>query len=371
MRHSWLLLISGGISTIAGLALANGCGGGASKPAAPSTSTTIVQAVQPVAGATCVPTSTKVQVSFAVAVNSQTVNTSDVQVIDGNKNPVAGAVAFDAANNTATFTPDTPLSANASYTTTVSGVTPSSGPAMSAPFTASFTTGPCSSGQMQYQVSLFSSKAVVGQVSVDTTGVVTAQLNGATPNTTYALNFCPAPAQNYSCFPVSNINTDGSGNANAAFQFPQSGPWTGDFQVMLNGGEQFETDLNPNLTSSVYVATLLPSTTANGKGIELKGATPGPQDPLASGSVSLQSGGNLQFQITGATPNSTYSPGECPTFFGSSCYALYNSQGVGGFTTDASGNVTFTVLWDQLFGDILTIDAPAGRSGFIAGFKVP
>jgi hypothetical protein len=358
------------ISMTAVLAFNSACGGGTSKPPTTNTST-IVQSVEPAAGATCVPPSTKVQVSFAVAVNSQSVNNSDVQVTDANKNPVAGAVAFDATNNTATFTPDALLTSNAGYTTTVSGVTTPSGSAMSTPFTSSFTTGPCSSGQMQYQVSLFSSKAVVGQVSVDANGVVTAQLNGATPSTTYALNFCPAPAQNYSCFAVGNITTDGSGNANTTLQFPNSGPWAGDFQVALNGSEQFETDLNPNLTSSVYMATLLPSTTANGKGIAVNGATPGPQDPLTSGSVSLQSGGILQFQITGASPNSTYSAGECPTFFGSSCYALYNSQGVGGFTTDANGNVTFTVLWDQLFGDILTVDPPSGRSGFIAGFKVP
>jgi hypothetical protein len=370
MRRSWLILMSFMVPITLELAFAAGCGAGMSQPTTTGTST-VVRAVQPVAGSTCVPISMRIQVSFAVTVNSKTVNGNDIQVIDGKSNPVAGAVAFDAANNTATFTPDVPLAANASYTTVVSGVTTASGSAMSSPFTARFTTGPCSSGPMQYQVSLFSSNAVMGQVSVDTDGIVTAQLSGAAPNTTYAVNFCPAPSQNYSCFAVGGSSTDGSGNANTTFRFPQSGPWAGDFQVMLNGTEQFETDLNPNLTSSIYVATLLPSTTTNGKGIALNGGTPGPQDPLSRGTITLLSGGTLQVQISGASPNSTYSIGQCPTFFGSSCYALYNSQGIGGFATDASGNVSFTVLWDQQFGDIFTVDAPSGRSGFIAGFMVP
>jgi hypothetical protein len=89
---------------------------------------------------------------------------------------------------------------------------------------------------------------------------------------------------------------------------------------------------------------------------------------LRSGSVTF-SNGSLQFQVTGASPHTTYSSAECALNLGSSCYELYSSQGGGGFTTDGGGNVTFSVLQDGSGGDIFEVNPPTG-SGFVGGFMV-
>ena len=343
-----------------------GCGDDNNKPDTPS-----VKSVQPANSATCVDMGSKVQVTFSGAVDSNTVNTANIQVTDAANNPVPATVTYDAATNTATFTPTSPLVSSATYTVNVNGVSNSSGTRMSSPFTSTFTTGPCSGAQNQYQVSLVASKSLKGQVLVDTSGVVTAKVDGAAASTTYQLQFCPAPAQNYPCFAIGDVTTDATGNANITMPFPKSGSWAGDFQALQNGVVQFDTELAPSIDSSVYSATLQPSKTANGNGVFLTGPPPATQDPLSSGTVTLTSGGVMQFDLKGAFSNSMYGTTECPINFGSSCFQLTNSNGVSGFTTDSSGNVSFGVLWDQDFGDIFRVDAPAGRAGFVAGFKVP
>ena len=228
-------------------------------------------------------------------------------------------------------------------------------------------------GQPQYQAFLFNPPAEdrnIGKVSLDISGIVTTQITGAALNTTYKLQFCPAPAQNYSCFDVGDVATDASGNANVNIKFPKSGSWAGDFHVNSGGTTQFETDVAPNGHAQVYLAALQPATTTNRNGVFVSGGPPGPQDLLGSGTVAFKSG-MMQFQLKGASQNTTYTSSQCPTFFGSSCYGLYDLQNNAGFTTDGSGNVSFSVQTDSVPGDIFQVWPPSGRSGFVSGFKVP
>jgi len=224
-----------------------------------------------------------------------------------------------------------------------------------------------------YDVSLFPTASVgpaVGQVSVDTNGKVTLQLTGATANTTFSLQFCPAPAQNYTCLNIGPVSSDSGGKANTSMQFPSSGSWAGDFQLLVNGTAQYSTNVPSGTNTGVYSASLQPQATTNGKGTFLTG-TPPAQGPLASGTAKLANG-MLQVQMTGALPNTFYGGGECPLFFGSSCYTLYDTNNTSGFKTDGNGNLSFTVQLDGVTGDIFTVDTQGNSdAGYIAGFKVP
>ena len=223
-----------------------------------------------------------------------------------------------------------------------------------------------------YTVSIFPTPnggASIGTASVDAKGKVTVQLTGAPASMSFTLQFCPAPAQNYSCFSVGTVATDASGKANSSFQFPQSGSWAGDFQLAVNGTAQFTTDF-PGTNTGTYMTALQGQATANGKGTFLNGPTP-PQAPLSSGTITFTNG-NMQIQFTGGLPNTTYAGGECPLFFGSSCYTLYNSNQQSAFQSDASGNLTFSVLPDGVFGDIFTVDIQGNSdAGYVGGFSVP
>jgi hypothetical protein len=222
-------------------------------------------------------------------------------------------------------------------------------------------------GPPQFQVSLhdFSDETKLnGTMSVSGSGMVTTKLTGADASTTYTLQLCPAPAQNYSCFKVADIATDASGNATTTVKFPKSGSWAGDFHLDSEGSTKFVTDFWPDMPSQTFSATLQPSSTANGPGIFINGFHPSSQDPLTDGTVKWVTG-SLQFDLKEASPSTTYGAGECPIFFGSNCYTLYDASSNGAFTTDASGNITFTVLPDGVPGDIFEINPPGDRAGFV------
>jgi hypothetical protein len=349
-----------------------GCGG-VSTSAHPAT--LAVTAIVPASGATQVATTAAIQITFSAPVNSATVNSTNITVTD--PNPIAGTVTYNATTNTATFTPAAALASNTTFTVTVSGITGSSGAAMAASFTATFTTVPttASSGTTQYEATLFTAtnRPTGGQISVDTTGTVTVQLTGDAASTSYTVQFCPAYNQNstitYSCFTVGTVSTDASGNANTTMAFPQSGSWAGDFNLLSGTTIEYQTDVVANNPTQVYMSTLQPVDTVNGKGV---GSTTGPQGPLTSGTVTLSNGTSLQFVLTGATASTTYTTIETTNPLGSSNgYELYNSQGTGGFTTDNSGDVTFTVLQDDYFGDMFEVFSPTALAGYIGGFSVP
>jgi hypothetical protein len=361
------------------LAFSSGCG--TSKSAGTSTSgsgstpsnpnSVSVSAVQPASGATNVPTTATIQISFTAAVDATTVNTTNIQVTD--PNAVAGKVTYDATTNTATFTPSAALPAGASVTVTVSGVTSSSGKAMAA-FTSKFTTAaPAGNSSEQYIAALYPvyKPNPTGQISVDANGNVTVQFTGGTATTTLALQFCPgfnlginqqAPA----CISIGNVTTDGSGNADTTLKFPQPGEWVGDFQLAPPGGGTnlaYTTGIGAS-KSQTFLATLQPEKTANGGTL----AQNGTQDPLSSGTVSYANGA-LQFTVSGAAPSTTYDILQSETRYMDSS----GTYDIGEFTTDASGNGHLTLTSDTApGGDLFEVVRHAGGgAGFGGGFSVP
>jgi hypothetical protein len=227
-------------------------------------------------------------------------------------------------------------------------------------------------GAAQYQVSLFSDAPYSsGQVAVDSSGQTTVRLERAAANTSYSLQFCPAPAQNYpSCLDVGTVSTDGAGNANTTMPFPTPGAWAGDFQLVSGATPQYMTNNLPITPGQVYFATLQPDSIVNGKGTWIYGSTLPPQDRLASGTLQFAYG-LIQVQLIGASPNTAYSATQCPLFFGSDCYLLYTGNDGGYFTTDGNGNVSFSVTTDGIGEDIFSVDPSQNAFGFIAGFQVP
>ena len=93
-------------------------------------------------GATCVPLTQKIMVTFDEQMDSLTINPSTF-FIEG----VAGTVTYDVVSQVATFTPSASLAANTAFTFTVTaGATDMGGVPIAAPFHLTFTTGPCQTG---------------------------------------------------------------------------------------------------------------------------------------------------------------------------------------------------------------------------------
>ena len=354
-----------------------GCSSGssASSSSGSSTSSFSVASVKPASGTTQVATNSTIQITFSSAAEASTVNGTDIQVTDSK--PITGTVSYNSTSNMATFTPSSALVAGSTYTVKVTGVMSSAGTAMASAFTSTFITAAATTTQatVQYQGTLFpmDQNSGGGQVSVDTAGGLTIQLTGAKASTTYSAQFCPSYSiytqQPYACIALGNVTTDAGGDSTVATQFPQAGEWAGEFELNTGTTLAFETGMtspsDPGGSTQVYTAALQPETTVNGKG---DGGT-GTQTPLTSGSVTY-SAGSLQFTLTGASPNTAYTSTEAGVLGGSSSYLLYNSQNQSGFTTNASGDVTFTVLQDGTAGDIFLVDSNTA-AGFVGGFSVP
>ncbi|MGH9504784.1 MAG: FG-GAP repeat domain-containing protein [Terriglobales bacterium] len=230
-----------------------------------------------------------------------------------------------------------------------------------------------STASLQYDVSLFPwsaySATPKGQVTVDSAGVTTVQLNQATADTTYTVQFCAADQLYNGCPTVGSVTTNASGAATSKLSFP-SGSWAGDFELVVNGTIEYATDLVEGLPSTYY-ATLQPETTVNGTGTGIVGGNPSPQDPLQTGSVSLTSSGQMHISLTGARPNTAYTGVQCPLSPGSDCYAVQTDGQSPMFTTDSHGNGAFTAgLISGIPEDIFYVDENFG-AGFIAGFRIP
>lgn len=227
-------------------------------------------------------------------------------------------------------------------------------------------------GAPQYQAPLFNENGLTvinGQVGVDTLGNTSVQLGGATPNTSYTMQFCPAVRlDSYTgipCFNVATVTTDSNGDAGTTVKFPQAGDWAGDFLLNNSSGTlEYQTFLANGVANQSYLATLLPQTKTNNGEVTIAKT----QDPLTSGTVTL---GNNQliFTVNGALPSTYYSPVESETYYvdSSGTYALP------GFTTNASGNGSVNVsLSDGANGDLFQVDPEnSPDAGFIAGFSTP
>jgi len=225
-------------------------------------------------------------------------------------------------------------------------------------------------GLLQYDVSLFpgiaSNGTPQGEVKVSNAGVTTVQLNQGSPNTTYSVQFCPAPGQLYpNCFTVGSVTSNASGAVNRTITFP-AGSWAGDFGLVVNGITEYSTSLTQGIASTYYT-TLQFDSTVNGKGTWTQLSTPPPQDPLQSGSVTLTAGGLIKIQLSGAKPNTVYSPSQCPIYRGSNCYGMGNNV----FTTNQNGDATSTApLGTNIPEDIFYVDNNSTGFGFIGGFSI-
>ena len=102
-----------------------------------------VTAFSPANGSTSVPLSASITVTFSEALSAATVNSGTVQLMNGST-AVSATVAYNAANNTATITPNSALANSTTYTILVKGgsggVTDAAGNALTANATSSFTT---------------------------------------------------------------------------------------------------------------------------------------------------------------------------------------------------------------------------------------
>ena len=104
-----------------------------------------VVSTSPLLGDTSVGTNSTVVVNFNEAMDTNTVNGSNIVVANGQGWPVAGSVTY--AGDTAVFTPDAPFDPNTTYTVQVSGdVTSAGGVALAQAYSWSFTTANFGSG---------------------------------------------------------------------------------------------------------------------------------------------------------------------------------------------------------------------------------
>lgn len=341
-----------------------------------------VKNVTPFPDASCVSAATPITIVFSEGADVSTLNSTNIVITGPGNTVIAAKIGYDVATATVTLTPNAPLPSG-SITVNVNNVADAAGVKMTSPFMWSFLTTCSGSGggaNAQYMAPLLNfaggPNAIHGKVTIDTSGNTTVQLTGAPASTTYTVQFCPAVAANATvaspptCFNLTAISTDTSGNATVTVKFPQPGDWAGDFYINDSSGkEAFQTYLDPSLANETYMATLLPDTMTNGGAV----TSYSPQDPLSSGTVSF-SNGKLQFTVKGASPNTAYDTNSSETVYidSSGTYEL-NS-----FTTDASGNGSVSFTWGNLSpgGDLFQVENQAdntgkGPAGFIGGFSVP
>lgn len=378
-------------------AILAGCGRGGvstattpSTPASPISSSPSDSSTTPISVLSSVPTNgtanvalnSTIQITFSSAASASTVNSTDIVVTDSS-GVVAGSVSYNSDNSTATFTPSTAFAANTTYTVKISGVTSSTGTAMTSAYSFSFATAPPPAGTsapLQYQASLEGNGGNFGQATVDTAGNFTIQLVGATATQTFTVEFCPLIPQNMNqlnCFSVGTVSTDGNGNGSLTAIFPKTGGWAGDFMLYTasnpNPNTQaytYSTDLVGSDTTQVYMSTLQLTSTVNGATL----STGNPQASLTSGTIVYsgtgESNGSLAFTLTGAPANTTLSPSEGT--IESAVYELVSSTGQSSFTTNSAGAVNFTVSQDPSPGDILEIAIQGAKEqGYVGGFSVP
>lgn len=101
----------------------------------------VVSAVTPADGSTGVAIGTAVTATFSTAMNASSITPSTFTLAAQGGAAVTGTVSYDAASQTATFTPAGSLAYSTTYTATLTtGVTSSSGTALAATKTWSFTT---------------------------------------------------------------------------------------------------------------------------------------------------------------------------------------------------------------------------------------
>jgi hypothetical protein len=139
-----------GVIVFAVMGILGGCGGGGSSgsvqppppPPPPPADTTppTVTTTSPGDGAAGVNRLGNITATFDEALNAATVDETSFSVVDEQGQAVSGTVSLDAGTNTATFTPDDPLSLISSYTVTLStAITDAAGNALASAEVWTFT----------------------------------------------------------------------------------------------------------------------------------------------------------------------------------------------------------------------------------------
>jgi methionine-rich copper-binding protein CopC len=132
----------------------------------PNTNPPIVSAAYPSGGATSVPVTQPVQVTFNNAIQT---GSATVTLTDPNGNTVAGTSSLNSAGTTLTFTPASALTASMTYTVSVSGAVGTNGVSMTSPDTYQFVT----SGASACPCTLFESDAAPAVPAANDSNAVT------------------------------------------------------------------------------------------------------------------------------------------------------------------------------------------------------
>jgi hypothetical protein len=133
---------------------------------APQAPAPTVSSVVPSSGATSVPVSSNVTITFGNPIGSGTAN---VAVTGPGNAAVSGSTSLNAAGTVLTFTPSSALTAGSKYTVTLSGAANTSGVAMTSPVTWNFVT----SGASACPCTLFESDATPVVTSANDSSSVT------------------------------------------------------------------------------------------------------------------------------------------------------------------------------------------------------
>ena len=176
-------------------------------PSTPDTTAPTISSVSPSNGATSISVSSDITITFSEAMDSSTINTTNITVSDSNGNFVSGVVSYN--NNVATFNPSGDLSYSKYYTISVfTGVKDSAGNAL----------GSSSSWPLNPILKSFDWYFVTHSAPTDTTAPTISSVspsNGATNisvSSNIRINF--NELMNCSTINTSNITiTDNSGNS--------------------------------------------------------------------------------------------------------------------------------------------------------------
>ncbi len=231
-------------------------------------------------------------------------------------------------------------------------------------------------GSSQFAESMLANDAtgtVAGQVTVSPSGAGAMNVSGAAPNTTYTVQFCPFAAMNGACNTLATLTSSGSGAVSATFTVPGHGGFAGVFQLLAGSTVAFVSGFNIPANGSTLQAVLVrASTVAAGFTTQTQVGIGVGFDPLASGSVSVGTSDTVHVQLQGAAASQSYSVEFCRNGGGSSCF------GVGGITTDASGNGSADLSLSSSVGPgndqsgvfLITGGKPPAIE-FVSGFTVP
>lgn len=371
---AYTLTVTTGVASAQGVHMAAPYTSKFTTRASTDTSPIYVKSVTPAPNASCVSATTPIVITFNEGADVSTLTSGNIVITGPSGGVIPAKMGYSASTATVTLTPNAPLPSG-SIMVKVSNVADAAGVMMTSAYGWSFSTtcGGGGSTTTQYIATILGAQSTTGQVTIDTAGNTTVQLNGATPNSTYTVQFCPASAPEVQpnpapCFDVTKLSTDAGGNATSTAKFPKSGEWAGDFDVNDSTGKlQYQTYLAPGVSNQTFLATLLPESTVNGG---LVNTVTGPQDPLQSGTVSY-SNGEIQVTMKGTSPNTAFDITASETVFlnGSGTYVLQK------FTTDAQGDAsakaTFSSSGSPGGDQFQVVPATGNNNGFYGGFKVP